>query len=47
MTTIVKKCAQPGNRTCKNLYIGLNTLQTAKTGVANINGYHHLSLLTS
>ena len=41
--------AQPGNRTCKTDDIRLNTLQTAKTGMANINinRYHQLGLLTS
>ena len=47
MTTIVKECAQPGNRTCKTPNIRLVTLPTAMTGMANINGYHQLGLLTS
>ena len=36
---IVKECAQPqpGNRTCKTADIRLDTLQTAITGMANIN----------
>ena len=37
-------CAQPGNRACKTPDIRLNTL---KTGMANMNGYHQLGLLTS
>ena len=41
------QCAQPGNRTCKTPDIRLDTLTTTITGIANINGYHQLGLLTS
>ena len=41
---IVKDCAQPGNRACKTPDIRMDTLQTAITGMANINGYHQLGL---
>ena len=47
MTIIVKEFAQPGNRTCKTPDIRLDTPQTEITGMANINGYHQLGLLTA
>ena len=45
--TTVKECAQPRNRNYKTPDIRLKTLQTAKTGMGNINGYPQLGLLTS
>ena len=36
LTTEVKECAQPGNRTYKTPYIRLDMLPTAITGMANI-----------
>ena len=47
LTTIVKEYAQPGNRTCKTPNNRFDMLQTAITLMANINGYHQLSLSTS